>query len=70
MSAAHPLADELGTTALPPLDVLTPAEIETLRLRIRTARQRQKQQLAGAFEAALNHIPALLRGPVRKILFP
>ncbi len=70
MSAAHPLADELGTSSLPALDALTPAEIETLRLRIRAARQQQKQQLARASEAALSHIPTLLRGPVRKILFP
>ncbi|TJY56664.1 hypothetical protein E4T66_19060 [Sinimarinibacterium sp. CAU 1509] len=70
MSAAHPLADELGSQPLPALDALTTAEIELLRQSIRAARVHQKQQLARAFEAALGHIPALLRGPVRKILFP
>ncbi len=70
MSAAHPLADELGAKSLPALDALTSTEIDMLRQSIRTARAHQKQQLARAFEAALGHIPALLRGPVRKILFP
>ena len=35
---------------------------------IRTARHRQAEQLARASEQALEHVPRLLRGPLRKIV--
>ena len=62
------LAKELGGKTPPPLDALSPAEIDTLAELLRRARRHQQEQLNRAFEAALSHIPTLLRGPVRKIL--
>jgi hypothetical protein len=61
------LVKELGGKTPPPLDALTPAEIGTLAELLRSARHNQQQQLNHAFEAALGHIPLLLRGPIRKI---
>ena len=65
---AQALAKELGGKTPPPLDALSPAEIDALAELLRRARRNQQEQLSRAFEAALSHIPALLRGPIRKIL--
>ena len=70
MSNKQALAAELKGAALPSLDALSDAEAGSLARSIRDARRRQKQHLSTAFEAALTHVPLLLRGPVRKILFP
>ena len=64
------LSEELGDAALPGLDTLSAPEQQALAEAVRNARRRQQAQLAQAFEAALAHVPALLRGPVRKILLP
>lgn len=70
-SASRPstLSELIGA---PPteLDALTAAEVAALTQAIDNTRQRQKQQLMHAMQAALSHIPALLRGPVRAILLP
>lgn len=69
-SEAGSLQKELGSAALPDLSALSGAEQDSLVALIQTARRNQKAQLAQAMEAALSHIPALLRGAVRKILVP
>ena len=70
MSKTQPLAAELGAGELPALDALSDEDIAALATMLRDARRRQQRQLTTAFEAALGHIPMLLRAPVRKILFP
>jgi hypothetical protein len=68
--SAEALARELGGKHLPELAVLDDAETQALTTALQRARRRQQEQLQQAFEAALGHIPMLLRGPVRKILLP
>lgn len=67
---AEALARELGGKHLPELAVLDAAETRALTQALQRARRRQQEHLQQAFEAALGHIPFLLRGPVRKILLP
>lgn len=71
MSNSHraALARELGGR-LPQLDGLDESELAALTEALRRARRNQQQQLQRAFEAALEHVPLLLRGAVRKILAP
>ena len=64
------LSKELGGKTLPDLQALSGAEIASITESLRRARHNQEQQLQRAFDAALGHIPLLLRGPVRKILLP
>jgi len=52
---------------VPGLDDLTDADLQRLAAQIRAARQQQEQGLKQAFEDTLAHLPALLRGPVRKL---
>lgn len=72
MSDTHTaaLSRELGGKPLPDLGALEPDEIDALTQALRSARRNQQKQLQQAFEAALEHVPALLRGAVRKILAP
>lgn len=49
---------------------LTPTEQTTLLAAIRATRQRQKQALDDAINEGMRLVPALLRGPLRRILFP
>jgi hypothetical protein len=51
-------------------DSLDETALRQLAASVRAARAAQKADLAQALEAALGHLPALLRGPVRKILLP
>lgn len=63
------LTQELGAT--PPKDVtakLSDDECEQLATALRDARRRQSAALAAAADGAFNHIPRLLRGPIRKIV--
>lgn len=64
------LIDEIGGGTLTGLDALDADDLQALTDAMRKARRSQQQQLAHALEAALGHVPALLRGPVRKILLP
>ncbi|HZR37326.1 MAG TPA: hypothetical protein VFA75_18295 [Nevskia sp.] len=70
MSDTHTaaLSRELGGKPLPDLGALEPGEIDALTRTLRGARRNQQQQLQRALEAALGHVPVLLRGAVRKIL--
>jgi len=65
-----PLRDELPLADLKGLNALTPAEISRLAKLVGEARQAQKKQLREALNASLEHVPFLLRGAVRKVLFP
>ncbi len=71
MSDTHraALSRELGGK-LPDLGALDAADIDALTESMRHARRHQQRQLHRAFEAALEHVPLLLRGAVRKILQP
>lgn len=66
--ASSLLADRLGApvTGLPGLKL---AEAETLLSALDAAKARQRAALQASTEAALGHVPMLLRGAVRKILF-
>jgi hypothetical protein len=47
---------------------LADAELADLAGAVRTAHHRQAAELAAAGEQAFNHIPRLLRGPIKKII--
>jgi hypothetical protein len=72
LSDAHTaaLARELNGGPLPDLGSLDAADIAALTESLRRARRNQQVQLKRAFEAALEHVPLLLRGAVRKVLLP
>ncbi|MFC4251636.1 hypothetical protein [Sinimarinibacterium flocculans] len=69
-ASVRTLGEELGGAPIAGLDALDAAEQQALAAAVRKARQRQQALLAQAFDAALAHLPMLLRGPVRKILLP
>ncbi len=54
---------------LPDLDGLDQADIQRLEALILQAQAQQAASLAAATEESLSHVPALLRGAVRKLLF-
>lgn len=62
------LTRELGGNAPEALSGLAPSHIAGLTAALRAARSRQKHQLDGALTRALEHLPFLLRTPVRKVL--
>lgn len=62
------LARELGTDLPEAFDALSKSELAALTAAMRAARSRQKNQLDGALSKALEHVPALMRGPIRRIL--
>ncbi len=49
---------------------LSDAQVIALADLMRSAQARQQQQLATALDHALDHLPRILRGTVRGILFP
>lgn len=62
------LRAELGSD-LAVLDLLTEEESADLHQLIQQARQGQSQELSEALDEALGHLPRLIRGSARKILF-
>jgi hypothetical protein len=62
------LARELGGDPPETFHALPPGAISALTVALRAARSRQKRQLDEALTAALEHVPALMRLPIRKIL--
>lgn len=68
--ALRTLIETLGGGPLPGLERLEAGELQLLVDAVRHARHQQQRQLAQAIEAALGHLPALLRAPVRRILLP
>ena len=61
---------ELGLADPAPLAALTPAQLAWLRDAARDARKREEASLGAAVDRALEHVPWLLRGAVKRILFP
>ena len=61
---------ELGLADPTPLASLAPDELAWLRAAVRDAREREHAALTAAVDQALEHVPRLLRGAVRRILFP
>lgn len=66
-AARHALEAQLGTSIPKGVRALDEDELQDLADAIRAARRRQAEALAEAGERALNRIPRLLRGPVRKV---
>jgi predicted DNA-binding transcriptional regulator YafY len=66
--AKRALRAELGAAPPKGLDALTDDEIADLAAALHEARARDKAALAKAMRDALQHIPRLLRGPVRKMV--
>jgi hypothetical protein len=62
------LRRQLGTDAPDGLGRLSDEELRDLTTALRDARRRQARALAEAGDRALDHIPRLLRGPVRRIV--
>lgn len=63
------LAHSLGSTTrdLAFLDVLDEKALQHLQTDIERAKAQHAESLRKAMEAALNHLPRLLRGPIRKL---
>lgn len=68
MANLSELNDELHARAPAEFSRLDEADVAFLTDALRKTRKRQQSQLQKAMEAALGHIPLLLRGPVKKIL--
>jgi hypothetical protein len=66
--AYQALCAQLGATAPAGLRELGDDELRDLACAVRDARRRQAKALGEAGDRALNHIPRLLRGPVRRIV--
>ncbi|MDQ6751802.1 MAG: hypothetical protein M3Z33_13760 [Actinomycetota bacterium] len=67
--AVRRLEAELGGRVPEGLETLTDGELADVGDRLRDTKRRQSQALDAAIEEALEIVPRLLRGPVRKILF-
>jgi hypothetical protein len=66
--AYNALNAQLGGAAPDALRQLSAEELADLDAAIREARHRQAKALADAGDRALDHIPRLLRAPVRRIV--
>jgi hypothetical protein len=54
---------------LPHTDTLGPEDRATLHRVVEAARDRQRAELQASIDAALEHVPRVLRGALRKVLF-
>ncbi len=63
------LKPELGGSVPDGLDALSEDELDEFAGIVRAAKRRQSQELELAVEQALDIVPRLLRGTMRKILF-
>lgn len=63
------LAEALQAPLPPGLERLSTPQLEKLAAAFATAKQHQRAALQDSTEAALSHVPMLLRGAVRKVLF-
>lgn len=68
MSGHDELRDALGGIPVE-VDRLDPDDAAQLARMVTDARRRQADDLRRAIDGGLGHIPRLLRGPVKKILF-
>lgn len=64
------LTTELGGATTPGVAELPEADQARLLAALREAKVRQRAALDAAIESGLGHVPALLRRPFRKMLFP
>ncbi|MET9517164.1 hypothetical protein [Streptomyces sp. NPDC002994] len=70
MTALNELAAELGGAQPPPsVAGLTDSQLRLLAEALRREREARASGLGDAAEEALKLVPALARGPVRRILF-
>ena len=67
-SRLQPVTRELGAPAPEALTQLDDASLQHLGDALRNARKKQRAQMASATESALQHVPLLLRGAVKKII--
>ena len=67
-TAAAPLTAALGGPLPEGLSALTAPETEALVAALAAAKAAQRKALRESSEAALSHVPMLLRGAVRKVL--
>lgn len=63
------LAEALGSSLPAGLEGLSKPQLETLAAAFASAKTQQRSALEQSTEAALSHVPFLLRGAVRKVLF-
>jgi hypothetical protein len=63
------LKPELGGSVPGGLGALSDAELTEFAAILRVAKRRQSQELEAAVEQALDIVPRLLRGTIRRILF-
>jgi len=68
-SKTNVLADALGAPLPTGLESLKKPELEKLAAAFANAKTQQRAALLASTEAALSHVPMLLRGAVRKVLF-
>ena len=61
---------ELGLVDPAPLTELPPGQLVWLRDAARDARKREHAALEAAVDRAMEHVPWLVRGAIRRILFP
>lgn len=67
-TAAKTLASEIGGRLPAEFDRLSEQQVQALSAAYLNARDRQSAELDEALSRALEHVPALMRRPVRKIL--
>ena len=70
MTPVEEARGELGLADAAPLVELTPDQLAWLRDAARGARHREHAALEAAIDRAMEHVPWLLRGAVKRILFP
>lgn len=66
--ALKALESELRAEAPDGVSALSKKELEDLGEAVREARHRQAAELHASGERAFDHIPRLLRGPIRKMM--
>jgi len=68
-TARRILGPELGGIVPGGLEGLTEQELKGFAAMLRAAKRRQSEELGAAVDEALEIVPRLLRGTIRKILF-
>jgi hypothetical protein len=68
-AARRILGPELGGIVPGGLEGLTEQELTGFAAMLRAAKRRQSEELGAAVDEALEIVPRLLRGTIRKILF-
>lgn len=68
--ALQQLGKAIDGTPPPAFEAMSAADIQALSDTLQEAHRRQQTQLKESLEHALSYVPKLLRGAVRKVLFP